>query len=127
MANSRVGFDLPCRRGTRVCPAEVAYFSVEADLTWDFAVDVRTPPWMERISLHTGLDGSESFLASDRCGNRSHRQDRRANRRYPESKPEVQRTAGAQVVMSLKASPRLGIKVPLNFQAKLPITQFPVM
>jgi hypothetical protein len=94
----------------------VAYFSVEADLTWDFAVDVSTLPWMERISLHTGLDGSDSFLASDRGGNRSHRQDRCANQRYPESKTEIQRTAGAQVVMPLESLYDYGSKVPLIFK-----------
>jgi hypothetical protein len=71
---------------------------------------------MERISLHTGLDGSDSFLASDRGGNRSHRQDRCANQRYPESKTQVQRTAGAQVVMPLESLYDYGSKVPLIFK-----------
>jgi hypothetical protein len=50
---------------------------------------------MERIFLHRGLDGSDSFLSSDRGGSRNRRQDRCVNQRSPKSKAEVQKTTRA--------------------------------
>jgi len=47
---------------------------------------------MERICLHKGLDGSDSFLSSDRGGSRNRLQRRYVNQRYPKSKTEVQKT-----------------------------------
>jgi hypothetical protein len=101
LATSRAGFDLPHRKAA-VAPAEAACFLVEAGSTWDFAVDVRTHPSMERICLHRGLDGSDSFLSSDRGGNRNHLQFRRVNQRDLKSGIAVQRTTAAQRVNSLK-------------------------
>jgi hypothetical protein len=94
LATSRAGFDLPCRKAA-VAPGEAAYFLVEAGSTWDFAVDVKTHPWMERICLHKGLDVSDSFLSSDRGGSRNRLQGRCVNQRYPKSKTEVQKTTRA--------------------------------
>ena len=91
LATSRAGFDLPCRKGA-VAPGEAVYFLVEAGSTWDFVVDVKTHPWMERICLHRGLDGSDSCLSSDHGGSRNRRQDRCVNQRYPKSKTQVQKT-----------------------------------
>jgi hypothetical protein len=93
LAISRADFDLP---KAAVAPGGAACFLVEAASTWDFAVDVKTHPWMEKICLHRGLDGSDSFLSSDHGGSRNRRQDRCVNQQYPKSKTEVQKTTKAQ-------------------------------
>jgi len=69
LATSRAGFDLPYRKGA-VAPGGAACFLVEAGSTRDFAVDVKTHPWMERICLHRGLDGSDSFSGLYHSGTR---------------------------------------------------------
>ena len=101
LATSRAGFDLPYRKA-HVAPAEAACFLVEAGSTWDFSIDVRTHPWMERICLHRGLDGSDSFLSWDRGGNRNHLQFRRVSQRDLKSGIAVQRPTAAQRVNALK-------------------------
>jgi hypothetical protein len=95
LATSRAGFDLPYRKAA-VAPGGAACFLVEAGSTWDFAVDVKTHLWMERICLHRGLDGSDSFLSSDRGGSRNRRQDRCVNQRNRKSGIAERRTTVAR-------------------------------
>lgn len=102
-ATSRAGFALPCRK-TTVCPEEAAYFLVAAGSTWDSAVDARTLLWMKKICRHRGLDGSDSFLSSDRGGSRNRQRCRYVRQRYPKSQTKVQKATRACELISSEVS-----------------------
>jgi hypothetical protein len=120
-ATSKAGFDLPYRKAA-VAPGEAVHFLVEAGSTWDFAVDVKTHPWMEKICLHRGLDGSDSFLSSDHGGSRNRRQDRCVNQQYPKSKTEVQKTTRAHEATASETSAKL--RAIFRRQSSVKISEF---
>src|SRR5262245_3235247 len=77
---------------------------------------------MEKIYLHRGLDGSDSFLASDHGGNRNRRQDRCVNQRYPKSKTKIQTTTRAHAATASQR-PRKSQAV-FRRQSYMKITEF---